>query len=207
MNKLRVALPKGRLFNYALSFIKMMGIQISEPEGRKLLSKNGMYEMLVARVFDVPVYVEYGIDLGITGSDVVEERESDVFIPLSLPFGKCRLSIAVPENINVSLKEMDGWRIATKYPHITKKFFDKINVDIEIVELKGATEIAPGIGIADAIAEIVEKGTTLKENHLKEIAKISDVSALLIVNRISQKTKFDLINHLINKAKEVRNGN
>ena len=206
MNKLRVALPKGRLFNYALSFIKMMGIQISEPEGRKLLSKNGMYEMLVARVFDVPVYVEYGIDLGITGSDVVEERESDVFIPLSLPFGKCRLSIAVPENINVSLKEMDGWRIATKYPHITKKFFDKINVDIEIVELKGATEIAPGIGIADAIAEIVEKGTTLKENHLKEIAKISDVSALLIVNRISQKTKFDLINHLINKAKEVRNG-
>ncbi len=206
MNKLRVALPKGRLFNDALSFIKMMGIQISEPEGRKLLSKNGMYEMLVARVFDVPVYVEYGIDLGITGSDVVEERESDVFIPLSLPFGKCRLSIAVPENINVSLKEMDGWRIATKYPHITKKFFDKINVDIEIVELKGATEIAPGIGIADAIAEIVEKGTTLKENHLKEIAKISDVSALLIVNRISQKTKFDLINHLINKAKEVRNG-
>lgn len=207
MNKLRVALPKGRLFNDALSFIKMMGIQISEPEGRKLLSKNGMYEMLVARVFDVPVYVEYGIDLGITGSDVVEERESDVFIPLSLPFGKCRLSIAVPENINVSLKEMDGWRIATKYPHITKKFFDKINVDIEIVELKGATEIAPGIGIADAIAEIVEKGTTLKENHLKEIAKISDISALLIVNRISQKTKFDLINHLINKAKEVRNGN
>ena len=207
MNKLRVALPKGRLFNDALSFIKMMGIQISEPEGRKLLSKNGMYEMLVARVFDVPVYVEYGIDLGITGSDVVEERESDVFIPLSLPFGKCRLSIAVPENINVSLKEMDGWRIATKYPNITKKFFDKINVDIEIVELKGATEIAPGIGIADAIAEIVEKGTTLKENHLKEIAKISDISALLIVNRISQKTKFDLINHLINKAKEVRNGN
>lgn len=207
MNKLRIALPKGRLFPYALSFIKMMGIEISEPEGRKLLSKNGIYEMLVARVFDVPVYVEYGIDLGITGSDVVEERESDVFVPLSLPFGKCRFSVAVPENINVSLKDMDGWRIATKYPHTTKKFFDRIDVDVEIVELKGATEIAPGIGIADAIAEIVEKGTTLKENHLKEIAKISDVSALLIVNRISQKTKFELINALISKAKEVRNGN
>ncbi len=207
MNKLRIALPKGRLFNDALSFIKRMGIWISEPEGRKLLSKNGMYEMLIARVFDVPVYVEYGIDIGITGSDVVEERESDVFVPLSLPFGKCRLSVAVPENITVSIEEMEGWRIATKYPHITENFFYKRGIDAEIVELKGATEIAPDIGIADAIAEIVEKGTTLRENHLKEVVKIMDVSALLIINRISQKTKFELINHLINKAKEVRNGN
>ena len=207
MNKLRIALPKGRLFNDALSFIRNMGISAGNPIGRKLLSKKGVYEVLIARVFDVPVYVEYGIDIGITGDDVLAERKSDVFVPLSLPFGKCRLSVAVPESTNTTIEKMEGWKIATKYPLITKNFFNERGVDAEIIELKGATEIAPNIGIADAIVEIVEKGTTLRENHLKEIAKIMDISAVLIINRISQKTKFESINQLVNKAKEVRNGN
>ena len=101
---------------------------------------------------------------------------------------------------------MEGWRIATKYPKITKKFFDKKGVEVEIVELKGATESAPNIGIADAIVEIVEKGRTLRENRLIELEKIMDVSALLIINRISQKMNFETINNLILKVKEVKNG-
>ena len=103
----------------------------------------------------------------------------------------------------MNVEEMDGFRIATKYTNITKKFFSKKGVDVEIIKLHGAIELAPKVGIADAIVDIVETGNTLRANGLVDVEKIMDVSALLLVNRISQKTKFEEINDLILKIKEV----
>ena len=174
MSRVRIVLPKGRLFEDSFNLLKKVNLVKDKPNGRSLITKDDYHELIVARVFDVPVYVEHGIDIGITGSDVVEERESDVFIPLSLPFGKCRLSVIVKKGENVAVEDMEGWRIATKYPNITKRFFLERGVDVEILELKGTTEIAPNVGIADGIVEIVEKGETIKENGLTEIEKIME---------------------------------
>ncbi len=200
---MRFVLPKGRLFKGSLEILRKAGIELKPPENRELMVKNGRYELLLARAFDVPVYVEYGIDVGIAGSDVVEERESDVLVPLELPFGKCRLSLAMPKENAVSVEEMDGFRIATKYPNLAKKFFERRGVEVEVIKLHGSIELAPKIGIADAIVDIVETGNTLRANGLVEVEKIMDVSALLLVNRISQKTKFKEINELVLKIKEV----
>ncbi|ADT83416.1 ATP phosphoribosyltransferase [Thermococcus barophilus] len=200
---MRFVLPKGRLFKGSLEILQKAGIELKPPENRELIVKNGRYELLLARAFDVPVYVEYGVDVGIAGSDVVEERESDVLVPLELPFGKCRLSLAMPKENVVSVEEMDGFRIATKYPNLARKFFEKRGVEVEVIKLHGSIELAPKIGIADAIVDIVETGNTLRANGLVEVEKIMDVSALLLVNRISQKTKFKEINELVLKIKEV----
>ncbi|AHF79914.1 ATP phosphoribosyltransferase [Thermococcus paralvinellae] len=200
---MRFVLPKGRLFKGSLEILRKAGIELKPPENRELMVQNGKYELLLARAFDVPVYVEYGVDVGIAGSDVVEERESDVLVPLELPFGKCRLSLAMPKENVVSVEEMDGFRIATKYPNLARKFFERRGVEVEVIKLHGSIELAPKIGIADAIVDIVETGNTLRANGLVEVEKIMDVSALLLVNRISQKTKFKEINELVLKIKEV----
>ncbi|NJE47716.1 ATP phosphoribosyltransferase [Thermococcus sp. GR7] len=200
---MRFVLPKGRLFKGSLEILKKAGIELKPPETRELIVRNGRYELLLARAFDVPVYVEHGIDVGIAGSDVVEERGSDVLVPLELPFGKCRLSLAMPKESAVSVEEMNGFRIATKYPNLARKFFERNGVEVEVIKLHGSIELAPKIGVADAIVDIVETGNTLRANGLVEVEKIMDVSALLLVNRISQKTKFDEINELVLKIKEV----
>ncbi|NJE61126.1 ATP phosphoribosyltransferase [Thermococcus sp. 21S7] len=204
---MRFVLPKGRLLQGSLEVLRKAGIELRVPAERRLIERVGNYEVLLARAFDVPVYVEYGIDVGISGSDVVEERGSDVLIPLELPFGKCRLSLAMPAERVVEPEEMDGYRIATKYPRITRRFFEGLNVEVEVLKLHGSIELAPKIGIADAIVDIVETGNTLRANGLAEVEKIMDVSALLFVNRIAQKTKFEEINELVFAIKEViRNG-
>ncbi|NJE10524.1 ATP phosphoribosyltransferase [Thermococcus sp. MAR1] len=204
---MRFVLPKGRLLQGSLEVLRRAGIELRAPAERRLIERVGSYEVLLARAFDVPVYVEYGIDVGISGSDVVEERGSDVLIPLELPFGKCRLSIAMPADKAVEPEEMDGYRIATKYPRITRRFFEGLDVEVEILKLHGSIELAPKIGIADAIVDIVETGSTLRANGLVEVEKVMDVSALLLVNRIAQKTKFEEINELVFAVKEViRNG-
>jgi len=200
---MRFVLPKGRLFRDSIEILKKAGIELKSPENRELIVRNGRYELLLARSFDVPVYVEHGVDIGIAGSDVVEERRSDVLIPLELPFGKCRLSLAMLGENLVSVEEMDGFRIATKYPSLARRFFESKGVEVEVIKLHGSIELAPKIGIADAIVDIVETGNTLRANGLVEVEKIMDVSALLLVNRISQKTQFKAINELVLKIKGV----
>ncbi|GAB6101790.1 ATP phosphoribosyltransferase [Thermococcus atlanticus] len=200
---MRFVLPKGRLFKGSLEILRKAGVELKPPENRELIVKNGKYELLLARSFDVPVYVEHGVDVGIAGSDVVEERESDVLIPLELPFGKCRLSLAMPAESLTEIEDMEGFRIATKYPNIARKFFERRGVDVEVIKLHGSIELAPKIGIADAIVDIVETGNTLRANGLVEVEKIMDVSALLLVNRVSQKVKFEEINRLVLKLKEA----
>ncbi len=202
-NKLSVILPKGRLSEKSGKILKDAGLRINIPGGRNLIKENKEFKVIIARASDVPIFVEHGIDIGITGSDIIKENRFDLFIPLVLPFGKCRLSLAVPKEINPDPREMDGWRIATKYPQITLRYFEKLNVTPEIIKLNGSIEVSVKTGIADAIVDIVEKGTTIKANGLKEIAVIEKISALLLVNRISQKVKFQKINNIINRIKEV----
>jgi len=154
-------------------------------------------EVLLAKPADVPVYVETGVDIGITGKDVVLENSHDLFIPTSLPFGRCRLSVATLKDDMVPVEQMDGYRIATEYPNLTRNFFKSIDVPVEVIKVNGATELAPRAGIADAIVDVVNTGNTLKVNGLKEVKTIAHSTALLLVNRISQKTKFDQVNELI----------
>ncbi|WP_457741957.1 ATP phosphoribosyltransferase [Thermococcus sp.] len=200
---MRFVLPKGRLLKGSLEILRKAGYNIDRPGERRLIERFNGNEVLLARAFDVPVYVEHGIDVGIAGSDVLEERRSDVFVPIELPFGKCRLSVAVPRERVLPPEEMEGFRIATKYGRIAREYFSKLGVEVEIIKLSGSVELAPKVGIADAIVDIVETGETLRANGLIEVAKVMDVSAQLLVNRVSQKTKFDEINALVFAIKEV----
>ncbi len=201
---MRWVLPKGRLLSPSVEILKRAGYKPTLPEGRSLVSKDG--SVSIARAFDVPVYVEHGIDVGIAGTDVVEERGSDVFIPLELPFGKCRMSVAVPMERPTKPEEMDGYRIATKYPNISRRYFSNLDVEVEIIKLHGSVELAVKTGIADAIVDIVETGSTLRANGLVEVAKVMDISALLLVNRVSQKVKFEEINSLVMAIRRVIDG-
>ncbi|MFP4000585.1 MAG: ATP phosphoribosyltransferase [Thermoplasmata archaeon] len=200
---MKVVLPKGRLFERSFELMKEVGLQLKRPDDRDLIAGTGKDELMVPKPFDVPVYVERIADMGITGRDVVEERNCDVFIPLRLPFGECRLSIAVPQEEDIEVEEMDGYRIATEFPNISERYFKEKNVEVEIVRVDGSTELAPRAEISDAIVDIVQTGSTLEANGLVELEKIIDVSAVLLVNRISQKTRFEEINELISKLKEV----
>ncbi len=202
---MKVVLPKGRLFDKSFDLLKEVGMNLSYPEDRKLYIENEDHELSVAKASDVPVYVEHGIDIGISGRDVYEERDNDVFVPLELPFGECRLSFAMPEESVIDIEDLEGHRIATEYVNITERYLEKRNVEADVFKLNGSIELAPKVGIADAIVDIVETGNTLKANELVEVEKIMDVSALLLVNRISQKTKFSEINELIKNIKEVIN--
>lgn len=167
------------------------------------MSSNGDYELYLAKAFDVPVYVEHGIDIGISGMDVLLEQGSDVLVPLELPFGKCRMSLAMPEWNIKDIDEIDGYSIGTKYVDIVRRFFAERDIDVDVFKLNGAIELAPNIGIADGIVDIVESGNTLRANQMVEVHKIMDISAILIVNRVSQKTKYREINTLVKNIRKV----
>ncbi len=196
-------MPKGRLMKKAAKLLKQIDIEIKEPEDRELIVRDDNFSWIYSRVFDVPVFVENGIDMGIAGSDVIDELESDVFIPLDLPFGQCRLSVITPVDRELRIEQMNNYRIATKFPNITKKFFTSAGIDVNVIKLHGSMELAPKTAVADAIVDIVDSGNTIKANGLKEIYKIQDVGARLIVNRVSQKTKFYEINELIDQLSGI----
>jgi len=204
---MKIVLPRGRLLDQTVSFLNEVGLKLQKPDTRELIVKQGEHSLLFAKPFDVPVYVEHGAHIGITGKDVVEERDADVFVPTSLPFGKCRMSIATPEGEPFSVDEMDGARVATEFPQIARKFFRREGVNVEVMPVAGSTELAPLAGMADAIMDIVETGTTLRANNLVERRKVMDITALLLVNRVAQKTNFGEINELIAKVREaIRDG-
>ncbi|MFW6065003.1 MAG: ATP phosphoribosyltransferase [Candidatus Natronoplasma sp.] len=198
-----IAVPKGRLLERAMELLNEVGVNVDFEDNRELVQSVNGNTLVLSKARDVPVYVEHGIEIGIAGSDVLEERKSDVFVPLELDFGKCRLSVAVPEERDADIEDFDGYTIATEYPNLTSEFFKNRGVSVEILELKGSVEVAPRIGISDAIVDIVESGNTLDANNLVELEKIMDVSALLMVNRISQKVRFEEINGLVEKIKKV----
>ncbi len=201
---MKFVIPRGRLMPEAVEFLQKLDININIDDERKLYFKNGNNEFMFPRARDVPVYTEYTGDIGICGHDTLMESKSSVFVPLELNFGICRLSLIAPQRYSMS--ELSGMDIATKHPVITENYLKSRGIEANIIKLNGSLELAPETGLADAIVDIVQTGNTMRKNNLVEIEKIMDISAVLIVNRISQKIKFDEINNFIKIAGEI-NGN
>ena len=199
---LTLALPKGRLLDPAIDLLRELGVTAVDPESRKLIFKDpgrGL-EILLLKPADVPAYVTYGAaDLGIVGRDILLEQEPDVYEPLDLGFGFCRLVVAEPRE----LWERDdpgkwSWvRVATKYPRLTEQYFAARGVQVEIVRLDGSIELAPLVGLAERIVDLVQSGETLRANGLVEVAEITRSTARVIVNRASMKTEYAAVTQLI----------
>jgi ATP phosphoribosyltransferase len=203
---LTVALPKGRLLDGALELLAGLGVEGVDMDSRKLIftdAHRGL-RLLFLKPADVPAYVTYGAaDLGIVGKDILLEQAPDVYEPLDLGFGFCRLVIAEPRE----LWERDDpakWslvRVATKYPRLTEEYFSERGVQVEIVRLDGSIELAPLIGLAERIVDLVQSGETLRANGLVEVAEIARSTARLIVNRASMKTEHAAVTGLIDQMK------
>jgi len=203
-----VALPKGRLLKEAVEFLIRSGIDASETlsETRKLVFHWRNFRFILVKPMDVPTYVYYGTaDIGIAGKDVIEEKGYELYEPLDLKFGACRLSVAEPESIAepYDLDRLSYIRVATKYPKITDAYFRSKGIHPEIITLYGSVELAPLVGLSDRIVDLVQTGTTLKVNGLKEVDVILHSTARLVVNRASLKTKYSIIKGLIDKMKEL----
>jgi ATP phosphoribosyltransferase len=204
---LTLALPKGRLLRPALDMLGSLGLDGVDPESRKLIFSDERHGLrfLILKPADVPTYVEYGAaDLGIVGKDILLEQEPDVYEPLDLGFGFCRLVVAEPKE----LWERDdpskwSWvRVATKYPVLTERYFSERGIQVEMVRLDGSIELAPLVGLADRIVDLVQSGETLRANGLVEVAEIARSTARLIVNRASLKTEYSPVSQLIERLKK-----
>ncbi|EGK59784.1 ATP phosphoribosyltransferase [Centipeda periodontii DSM 2778] len=206
---LTIALPKGKLFSLSACLFEKVGItaeHMSEKSRKLVISNHDLkVQFIITKTSDVPTYVEYGAaDIGIIGKDVLLESGQDVYELLDLGFGKCRLMMAVPrEEKRAHLMDYAHTRVATKYPNIAEQFFARQGMQMEYIKLNGSIELGPIVGLSESIVDIVETGTTLVENDLEEIAHIMDVSARLIVNRVSFKLKFDRIYKIVNDLKQV----
>lgn len=209
---LTIALPKGKLFNIARDLFAKVGFTAEnlEEKSRKLVITNEEMKIkfIIAKTADVPVYVEHGAaDIGVIGKDVLLESDKDVYELLDLGFGKCHLMMAVPKDKKrAKLADYAHTRVATKFPHIAKQFFNSKGMQMEYIKMHGSIELGPIVGLSESIVDIVETGTTLRENNLEEIAFIVDASARLIANRASFKLKFARINKLVQDLDTVLKG-
>ncbi|MDO5851230.1 MAG: ATP phosphoribosyltransferase [Methanobacteriaceae archaeon] len=196
---IRIALPsKGRISGPSVELLEKAGIGLTDNGNRKLFSQTFDPEISVmfTRAADIPEYVADGAaDMGMTGYDLIKEKNSDVEILSDLHFGQTNLVIATPESSEIySMDDVkDGFTVATEFPNITKRYMEKQGKNIKILELSGATEIAPLIGVADIITDLSSTGTTLKMNHLRVIGTILESSIKLIANKNSLKEKYDKI--------------
>ena len=199
---LTLALPKGRLLDPALALLAGMGVRGIEPDSRRLLAADPAagLRFILLKPADIPTYVEYGAaDLGIVGKDILLEQQPDVYEPVDLGFGFCRLVVAEPRE----LWERDdparwSWvRVATKYPRLTEAYFSERGIQVEMVRLDGSIELAPLVGLAERIVDLVQSGETLRANGLVEVAEIVTSTARLVVNRASLKTRHARVNQLI----------
>jgi len=192
-----LALSKGRIFEETLPLLRSAGIEVLEdPEkSRKLILTTNQSDVrvLVVRATDVPTYVQYGgADLGITGKDTLLEHGSDgLYQPLDLQIAKCRISVAVRADFDYASAVRQGSRlkVATKYVAIAREFFAAKGVHVDLIKLYGSMELAPLVGLADAIVDLVSTGNTLKANHLVEVEHIMDISSRLVVNQAALKLK------------------
>ncbi len=197
----RLAIPnKGRIAAPITELVEKSGLHLAETSERRLITKtlDPHVEILFARPVDIPEYVATGAaDLGITGHDMVVERESDVEELLDLQFGKAKLVLAVHEDSGItSVKQLAGKKVATEFPVITRSFFARHKVKVEIVQVGGACEATPQLGIADAIIDLSSSGTTLKTNRLRVLEDVLTTSTHLIANRKSLNSKKDKIEEI-----------
>lgn len=205
---LTIALPKGKLFYLAKDLFAKVGFVADnlEEKSRKLVITNEELKLkfIIAKTADVPTYVEHGAaDIGVIGKDVLMEVQKDVYELLDLGFGRCHLMMAVPKDKKrAKLTDYTHTRVATKFPNVAKQFFTNKGMQMEYIKMNGSIELGPIVGLSESIVDIVETGTTLRENNLEEIAFIAEASARLIANRASFKFKFDRISKLV-KALEM----
>ncbi len=209
---LKIAIQKsGRLYEDSMKLLKECGIQLNNGNKQlKTVAENFPLEVFFLRDDDIPQYVYDGVaDIGIVGENVLLEKNKDISLVYRLGFGKCRLSIAVPKNIKYkSSDELAGLKIATSYPAILKKYLKKNKIDAEIHEISGSVEIAPGIGLADAICDLVSSGSTLFTNNLKEVEVVLKSEAVLTANKNLDATNKQLLEKLllrINAVKTAKN--
>lgn len=205
MNKINIALPKGRLLKKVYDLFKKIGYENEEllEDNRKLVFEDKGMRYLIVKPSDVGIYVEKGVaDIGIVGKDILLENSHDVYELLDLKFGKCKLCMASVKDYKEYIERR--LRVATKYVNMSKKYFDSINRDVEIIKLNGSIELAPILNLSDVIIDIVETGSTLKENNLIVIKDIVDyISSRLIVNKVSFKFKNNLITEIVGNIEEV----
>ena len=208
MKPLRIAVTKGRLEKRTVHLFQTIGLDCKEliSKGRRLILPVEPYEVVLAKAADVITYVEHGAcDIGIVGKDTIMEKSQGFYEVVDLGFGKCRFCLAGKKGENF----FDGYHekiIATKYPNVAKKYFEDKGMDVKIIKIEGSVELAPLLDFADAIVDIVETGTTLRENGLEVIEEIAPISARVIVNIASYKLRKEEIDRLIadiEVAKEV----
>ena len=210
MRYLTFALGKGRLAKKTLEMFEQIGItceEMKDKDTRKLIFVNEELKLrfFLAKGPDVPTYVEYGAaDIGIVGKDTILEEGRNIYEVLDLGFGKCRMCICGPENAKELLNHHELIRVATKYPRIAKDYFyNKKHQTVEIIKLNGSIELAPIVGLSEVICDIVETGSTLRENGLSVLEEVCPLSARMIVNQVSMKMENERITKLISDLKTV----
>lgn len=210
MRYLTFALAKGRLAKTSLKLFEKLGIsceEINDEKSRKLVFVNEELKLkfFLAKPSDVPTYVDYGAaDIGVVGKDTILEEGRNIYEVLDFGFGKCRMCVCGQANKKELLDSGRQIRVATKYPNIAKEYFHNVkNQTTEIIKLNGSVELAPIVGLSDVIVDIVETGSTLKENGLEVLEVITDLSARMVVNQASMKMENERITKLINGLKEL----
>jgi len=205
---LTFALGKGRLAKTTLSLLEKIGIsceEMKDKDSRKLIFVNEDLKLkfFLAKGPDVPTYVEYGAaDIGVVGKDTLLEEGKRVYEVLDLGFGKCRMCVCGPESAKELLKHHERIRVASKYPNIAKDYFyNKKHQTVDIIKLNGSVELGPIVKLSDVIVDIVETGSTLRENGLEVLEEICPLSARMIVNQVSMQMESDRIKKLINELR------
>ncbi|MCI5510274.1 MAG: ATP phosphoribosyltransferase [Oliverpabstia sp.] len=210
MRYLTIALTKGRLASKTLALLEEIGItceEMKDKNTRKLIFVNEELKLkfFLAKGPDVPTYVEYGAaDIGVVGRDTILEEGRKLYEVMDLGFGKCRMCICGPQTAKPLLETNQLIRVATKYPNIAKDYFyNKKHQTVEIIKLNGSIELAPIVGLSEVICDIVETGSTLRENGLSVLEEVCPLSARMVVNQVSMKMESDRISDLIQKLKKV----
>ncbi len=212
MKYITFALAKGRLAKNTLEILERIGItceEIKDPTSRKLIFVNEELKLkfFLAKATDVPTYVEYGAaDIGVVGKDTILEEGRKMYEVMDLGLGKCRMCVAGPNSAAELLQHGELIRVATKYPNIAKDYFyNKKHQTVEIIKLNGSIELAPIVGLSEVIVDIVETGSTLKENGLVVLEEICPLSARVVVNQVSMKMEHERITKIIGDLKEIIN--
>jgi ATP phosphoribosyltransferase len=213
MTEITIALPKGRMLPETLSRLAAAGLDCSmvAADSRSLVfySGDGLIRYVTVRPADVPVYVEQGAaDMGIVGKDVLLEGSRDVYELLDLDYGLCRFVLAGPMDLSLKRLQLAGGRIrvATKFPVITREYLDQVGMNADIIPLNGAVELAPTVGLADTIVDIVSTGRTLRENQLVVLDEIMVSTARLIANRASYQMKGEAVRELRDRLTRKEEG-
>ncbi len=207
MKPLRIALTKGRLEKDTVALFEKLGMDCTavHNKGRQLILPigDGSIEVVLAKAADVITYVEHGVcDLGVVGKDTIMENGSRFYEVLDLGFGKCRFALAGPKGKDF-YEGFSEKTVASKYPNVTRAFFESKAMDVRVIKIEGSVELAPLLGLSDAIVDIVETGSTLRENGLEVKETVADISARLIVNTASMKLRKQEIESLSAKMEEA----